>query len=106
EPAGLQSGLYQAALAQPDGSARGQQALAADQRDLGRAARRAVVVRLVLHENVLDMVRMIDEMDDMRPEFKPHDVAVRTGGVDAELEHVMPELEQVADERIDGRTGA
>jgi hypothetical protein len=52
----LQRGLYQAALTPPDGSARGQQALAADQRDLRRAARRAIVIRLVVHENVLDMV--------------------------------------------------
>jgi hypothetical protein len=49
---------------------------------------------------------MIDEMDDVRPESKPHDVAVGTGGVDAELQHVMPELEHVADERIAGRTGS
>jgi len=59
-----------------------------------------------VHENVLDMVRMIDEMDDVRPEPEPHHVAIGTRGVDAELQHVMPELEQVADERIAGRTGS
>jgi hypothetical protein len=42
---------------------------------------------------------MIDEMDDVRPEPELYHVAVSTGGVDAELQHVMPELEQVADER-------
>jgi hypothetical protein len=31
-----------------------------------------------VHEDMFDMVRMIDEMDDVRPKPEPHDVAIST----------------------------
>ena len=67
--------LQQATLALPEFPVAGQQTLARDQPDEGRAARLFVKVALILLQDVLDVVGMVEQMNHVRAEPKADDIA-------------------------------
>ena len=70
--------LHETTLVEPGVAITRQQALATDPFDLGDAPRDLVVALMAVLEDMLDMIRVIDQMNHVRPEPKPYNVAIKT----------------------------
>jgi hypothetical protein len=92
--------LEQAPLPLPVIAVGCQQAFASHAFDEGSTARPFVEICAAPLQDVLHVVRVIEQVDDLRPEPEAHDVAVVSGRRHHQPQHVAPERLEVAEEWV------
>ena len=82
-------------LAFPELAVAGEQAFARNGADGFRTAGLFVIVAGTALQHVFGVVRMVEQVDDVRAQPAADDVAVISGGLDHQPEHVFAELAQI-----------